>query len=131
MTGRQPVSPVDAMFATYGKDKTESYEQHLDSLTILKNELHDIARGNDETSKDKRQERTCVNRKQTHICPGDYVCMDSLDLRYKGLFQVVDCRGHDIKIVTDTEYMFTIYHRSLSYGLLTLSKIDIFYILKR
>ena len=104
MTGRQPISPVDAMLATYGKGKTESYEQHLHSLTILKNELHDIARSNDETSKDKRQERTCVYRKQTQICPGDYVLernemrTDSLDLRYKGPFQVIDCRGHNIKI---------------------------------
>ena len=104
MTGRQPLSPVDAWLTTHGSNTTASHEQHLEELTKLKGELHDIARANDYLSRMKRQERYDKGAKRNEIEAGDYVLernesrTDSLDPKYKGPFQVMEHRGANLKI---------------------------------
>ena len=72
MTGRQPLSPIDAQLGTQRGSAAESYESHLDRLVELKKEISKIARENDGISKVKRQAGYDKGTKGTVIKPGDY-----------------------------------------------------------
>ena len=107
MTGRLPVSPIDALIETLSLSVTDSHEHHLERLKERKDELNRIVRENDELSKVKRQSRYDKNARRAEIEPGDFILernetrTDSLDVRYKGPFEVVARRGANLKIKRD------------------------------
>ena len=104
MTGRQPLSPIDAMLSRKGWTDELSHSQHAERLQQLSSEIMSLAAENDRQS---RMDRNVSINQGTRLQPfakGDLVLeanerrKDSLDPKYKWPYTVSDVRGANVKI---------------------------------
>ena len=104
MTGRQPLSPVDAILTEDCMGGLRVPQQHIEELKDTKRELQALARERDGISKERMRERYNMSARSSSIKPGDYVFernetrADSLDPKFKGPFRVIERRGPNLKI---------------------------------
>ena len=105
MTGRQPLSPIDAMIAKRGS-LTGSPTQYGERLQEVLAEIRSLARENDRQGKVERNEIRNKGAKLPSFMKGDTVLeknetrKDSLDPKFKGPYLVLDIRGTNVKIRT-------------------------------
>ena len=103
MTGRQPVSPIDAMIAKEWAGSC-THAQHLDRLKEMSTELKGIARENDRQARTERNSVRNRGTKSPSFEVGDLVFeknetrKDSLDPKFIGPYPVSDVRGTSVKI---------------------------------
>ncbi|KAI6650044.1 Retrovirus-related Pol polyprotein from transposon 17.6 [Oopsacas minuta] len=104
MTGRQPLSPIDAILSRRKWTEELSHSQQVERLQQLSSELKCLAAENDRIS---RMDRNFSRNQGTRLHPfakDDLVletnerCKDSLDPKYKGPYTVLDVRGANVKI---------------------------------
>ena len=104
MTGRQPLSPIDAMLTRKDGTSELSYSQHAERLKQLSSELKSLAAENDRQSRMDRNYSRNQGAQLPPFAKGDLVleanerCRDSLDPKYGGPYVVADVRGANVKI---------------------------------
>ena len=91
MTGRQPISPIDAMIA-----RTLSHTEHVERLKVISAELKNLA------PEKQLPQQDCKSK--TRFEKGNFILKinetqrDSLNPKFNGPYKVVDVRGTGIKV---------------------------------